>query len=156
MRALVLAERAASAEVVEHLIEIDRRRLFLDQACSSLYAYCMERLGSSENGAIKRVRVARLAERVPRVLEELRSGAIHLTGLFLLSRHLTEQNAEALLPLCRGKSRRKLERLIAGWFPRPDVPPKVEALDSRRQTSTWRAGNPPCRVAAITSHISSM
>jgi len=72
MRALVLVERAASAEVVEHLIEIDRRRLFLDQACSSLYAYCIERLGYSENGAIKRMRVARLAERVPCVLEELR------------------------------------------------------------------------------------
>jgi hypothetical protein len=56
------------------------------------------------------------------------SGAIHLTGLFLLSKHLTAHNAEVLLPLCRGKSRRKLERLIAAWFPRPDVPPKVQAL----------------------------
>jgi hypothetical protein len=129
---LVRAERAASAEVVEHLVEIDRRRLFLDQAVSSLYAYCIERLGYSEDGAIKRTRVTRLAERVPQVLEELRSGAIHLTGLFLLSQHLTEQNAETLLPLCRGKSRRELERLIAGWFPRPDVPPKVQALGNAR------------------------
>ena len=125
---LVRAERAATAAVVEHLIEIDRRRLFLEQACSSLYAYCIERLGYSEDAAMRRTRVARLAERVPQVLEELRSGAIHLTGLFLLSRHLTEHNAETLLPLCRGKSRRKLERLIASWFPRPDVPPKVQAL----------------------------
>ena len=90
MPALVQVERAASAEAVERLIEIDRRRLFLDQACSSLYAYCIERLGYSEDAAIKRTRVARLAERVSGVLEELRSGAIHLTGLFLLSQQLTE------------------------------------------------------------------
>ena len=132
MPVLVLAERAASADVVEHLMEIDRRQLFLDQACSSLYAYCIERLGYSENGAIKRARVARLAERIPQVLEELRSGAIHLTGLFLLSQHLTEQNAEALLAKARRKSRRELERLIAAWFPRPDVPPKVQALGNAR------------------------
>ena len=55
-----------------------------------------------------------------------------LTGLFLLSQHLTEHNAEALLPLCRGKSRRELERLIAAWFPRTDVPPKVQALGEAR------------------------
>ena len=128
MPVLVLAERKASADVVEHLIEIDRRRLFLDQACSSLSAYCMERLGYSEDEAKKRMRVARLARRVPQALEELRSGAIHLTGLFLLSQHLTEQNAGVLLPQARGKSRSKLERLIARWFPRPDVPPKVEPL----------------------------
>ena len=50
MPGLVLAERAAVAEVIEHLMEIDRRRLYLDQACSSLQRYCMERLGYSEDG----------------------------------------------------------------------------------------------------------
>ena len=38
----------------------------------------------------------------------------------------------ALLPLCRGKSRRELDRLIAAWFPRPDVPPKIQALGEAR------------------------
>jgi hypothetical protein len=128
MPALVQVERCATADVIEHLVEIDRRQLFLEQACSSLYAFCMERLGYSEDAALRRTRVTRLAERVPQALEELRSGAIHLTGLFLLSKHLTAHNAEVLLPHCRGKSRRKLERLIAAWFPRPDVPPKVQAL----------------------------
>ena len=114
MRALVLAERAASAEVVEHLIEIDQRRLFLEQACSSLYAYCMERLGYSENGAIKRVRVARLAERVPRVLEELRSShSLDRPFLALAAPHRTERRG-ALAALPRqvaaqaGKAHRRL------------------------------------------------
>src|SRR5882672_2605559 len=40
---VVQAERIASADVVEHLMEVERRRLYLDQACSSLYAYCRER-----------------------------------------------------------------------------------------------------------------
>ena len=125
---LVLAERAASADVVEHLVEVERRRLYLEQACASLDTYCRERLKYAEDAALKRARVAKLALRFPRALEELRSGAIHLTGLFLLSSHLTEENADSLFTEARGKSRSELELLIARRFPRPDVPPKVQAL----------------------------
>jgi len=126
--ALVQAERRAMADVIEHLVEIERRRLYLEQATSSLYRYCIERLGYPEDAALKRHRVARLALRLPQVLEELRAGAIHLTGLFVLSTYLTEENAGALLAEARGRSRRQIEELIARWFPRPDVPPSVEPL----------------------------
>ncbi len=81
----------------------------------------MERLGYSEDGATKRMRVARISQRFPQILDELASGAIHLTGLFLLSGHLTEDNADRLLAEARGKSKRQLEELLARWFPRPDV-----------------------------------
>src|SRR5690606_24734808 len=61
MPALVRRERAAAAAVIAHLVEIERRRLYLDEACSSLFTYCRERLGYSEDEATRRVRVARLA-----------------------------------------------------------------------------------------------
>src|SRR6478735_1246078 len=125
MPTLVRAERTASAEVIAHLMEIDRRRLYLGEACSSLFAYCRERLGYSEDEALKRMCVARLAQRVPAALDELRSGAIHLTGLFVLSRYVTPENAEELLGGARGKSRRELERQLARLFPRPDVEERV-------------------------------
>jgi hypothetical protein len=141
MPALVHAERAAIAEVIEHLMEIDQRRLYLGQACSSLYAYCM-RLGYSEEGALKRVRVTRLAEQVPRVLDELRSGAVHLTALYVLSKHLTEDNAEALLGETRGRSRRALELVLARWFPRPMV----------KQQISPQLDPPSCAASAAASH----
>ena len=58
LSAAVSTERAASAEVIFHLAELDRRKLYLEDACSSLFAYSVERLGYSEDGANKRVRVA--------------------------------------------------------------------------------------------------
>src|SRR5580765_770409 len=119
---VVQAERVASADVIELLMEVERRHLYLDQACSSLYTYARERLGYSEDTALKRARVARVALRLPRVLDELRSGAIHLTGLFLLCRYLNDENEEELLALARGASRRELEKMLAIRFPRPDVP----------------------------------
>lgn len=92
---------------------------------SSLYRYCIDRLGYAEDAALKRHRVAKLALRVPQVLEELRAGTMNLTGLFVLSKHLTEENAGMLLGQARGKSRREVEELIAHWFPRPDVAPSI-------------------------------
>jgi hypothetical protein len=138
---IVQAERIASADVVEHLMEVERRRLYLDQACSSLYTYARERLRYSEDAALKRARVARLAVRVPRVLDELRSGAIHLTGLFLLERYLNDENAEELLALARGTSRRELEKVLAMRFPRPNVPSTLEALDGAALSGAT-AGSP--------------
>ena len=141
MPALVKRERVARVEVIEHLVEIDRRRLYLEQACSSLYSFCIERLGYSEDGAMKRVRVARLARRLPAVLEELRTGALHLTGLFLLSEHLTEENATELLAEARGQSRRAIEKLIARWFPRPDVKPRISPVPDQPSLPALAAGD---------------
>jgi hypothetical protein len=60
------------------------------------------------------------------VLDELRSGAVHLTGLFLLAPYLGEQNADALLEASRGLSRRTIEQLIARWFPKADAPARID------------------------------
>ncbi|MBK9001458.1 MAG: hypothetical protein IPM35_37535 [Myxococcales bacterium] len=140
LSAAVSSERSACANVIFHLAELDRRKLYLEDACSSLFAYCTERLGYSEDSATKRVRVARLVQQFPQVLDELASGELHLTGLFLLSGRLTEDNAEQLLAEARGKSKRQLEELLARWFPRPDVPPTITPVTpepAQGELSTW-------------------
>lgn len=121
------------------------RTVYFD-ACSSLFAYCTERLGYSEDSATKRVRVARLAQQFPQVLDDLASGELHLTGLFLLSGHLTDDNAEQLLAEARGKSKRQLEELLARWFPRPAVPPTITPVTPepvQGQLSTWSGAGTP-------------
>ncbi len=125
MPKLVLAERAGTADVIEHLVEIDQRRLYLDQACQSLSCYCIERLDYSEDEAGKRVTAARVARRFPGLLAELRSGALHLTGICLLAQYLTAENYDALVGQARCKSRRQIEELVARFFPRPDVPERI-------------------------------
>lgn len=111
--ALVQLESHAMVDVIEHLVEMERRRLYLSSSCPSLYRYCIDRLGYAEDAALNRHRVAQLALRLPQVLDELRARTIHMTGIFLLSKHLTADNAAALLSEARGKSRREIEKLIA-------------------------------------------
>jgi hypothetical protein len=125
---LVRAEKESTADVVEHLVEVERRRLYLEQACSSLNKYCEERLNYDEDGAFKRARASKVALQFPRALEELRSGTMHLTSLVLLAPHLTEENAEALFTEASGMSRREIELMLARRFSRPDVRPKIQPL----------------------------
>ncbi|MCC6664493.1 MAG: hypothetical protein IT375_12145 [Polyangiaceae bacterium] len=121
-------ERRAIAEVIAHLAEVERRRLYLAEGCSSMYTFCIERLGYSENEAHTRLQVARLCSQFHAALEALESGAIHLTGLALLCSKVTEANAHELLEEARGKTRREIEALLARRFPRPDVLPSVTPL----------------------------
>jgi 5-methylcytosine-specific restriction endonuclease McrA len=125
------AERRAIAEVIATLGEVERRRLYLGEACSSMFAYCTERLGYSENEAHTRIAVARACLRYPEAMADLEAGVIHLTGLSLLAPRLTDHNASALLGEARGKSRREIEALLARWCPKSDVLPSITPLGPR-------------------------
>jgi hypothetical protein len=134
-------------------LEIDRRQIYTEAACRSLTAYSVERLGMSEDEARKRVSVARLVGRFPSLLDELRSGAIHLTGLFLLSQQLTEHNFDSLVPAARGRSRHDIEVLLASHAPKPDVPERVAPVPEQTEltgpeTATAPAGPGTAPAAA--------
>ena len=78
------------AELLLLLGEVEERRLYAARAFSSMFAFCLGELGFSEDVACNRIAVARLARRFPRVLDFVRLGRIHLTGLRLLAPVLTE------------------------------------------------------------------
>ena len=129
---LVRCDRQVTAEIVAHLAEIDARQLYLDQACSSLFSYATQRLGMSEPAAYKRITVARLARRLPVVLDRLATGRLHLSGLTALAPHLTEENASELIEAACGRTHREVQKLIAVRFPNATVPDSVRKLPKAR------------------------
>src|SRR5207249_3311146 len=94
---LVRRSHGLDAALLVHLGEIEERKLYLDWSFSSMFAYCVEELGFSEDVACNRINVARAARRMPIILEVLRSGKVHLAGLRLLAPHLTIENQEKVL-----------------------------------------------------------
>ena len=86
---LVQRSHGLDAALLMHLGEIEERKLYLDWSFPSMFAYCVEELGFSEDVACNRINVARAARRVPTILEALRSGKVHLAALRLL-RHGAE------------------------------------------------------------------
>jgi hypothetical protein len=123
---------ALDAELLLLLGEVDARRLYAQRAFSSMFAFCTGELGFSEDVACNRIAVARLARRLPRVLDFVRAGRVHLSGLRLLDAHLTEENLEEVLAAASGKSKRDVEELVARLSPRPPVPPSIRKLPQAR------------------------
>src|SRR5688500_933014 len=142
----VLARRSneLTAELLAYLGEVDARGLHLGEACSSLFAFCVERLHMSESAAGKRITAARFARRFPLVLEMIGRGEIHLTAVNMLAAHLTEENHAAVLARARHRSKRDIEKLVAEIAPRPDLPSRVVALPQRTAAQHVHA---PARVA---------
>ena len=140
-------ERVATAKLVAALAELDRRQLYLGQGCSSLFTYCTQVLHLSEPAAYNRIEVARLAIRLPIVLERLEDGSVTLTALRLLAPVLTEENCETLLDAATHKSKREVEVLVATLRPKPDVVTLVRKLPGgpgHDNSASSRSNELPC------------
>ncbi len=125
---LAAHEREATASLIAHLAEFDRRRLYLAEGCSSLFTYCTQVLHLSEHAAYGRIEAARVARRFPATLERLVEGSVNLTTVGLLAAHLTPENHLDVLDAARHKRRRQVEELVAGLRPQPLVPASVRKL----------------------------
>jgi 5-methylcytosine-specific restriction endonuclease McrA len=121
-------ERHATAHLIASLAELDARRLYLGQGCSSLFTYCTQVLRLSEHAAYGRIEAARVAQRFPVILELLAKGLVNLTAIGLLAPHLTAENHRELLDSARHKSKRDVEHLVASLRPRPPVTSIVRKL----------------------------
>ncbi|HEY3254697.1 MAG TPA: hypothetical protein VGJ91_12140 [Polyangiaceae bacterium] len=128
---LVRQSNVLTAQLLAHLVELDERKLHLELGFSSLFAYCVERLGMSEGTAGRRVAAARVCRRFPEVFERVARGELHLCALCALAPHLVPENAAELFAACRGKTRRLIEELLAARFPRPDVREQIRRLPAR-------------------------
>jgi 5-methylcytosine-specific restriction endonuclease McrA len=121
-------ERHATVDLIRLLAELDARKLYLGEGCSSLFTYCTQVLHLSEHAAYHRIEAARAARQFPVVLDLLAEGALTLTTLALLRPHLTPANHELVLTAARFKSKREVEHQIACLAPRPDERPIVQKL----------------------------
>ena len=72
--------------LVAHLAELDTRDVHFRAGHGSLFAYCRDVLGLSEQEAYNRIAVGRAARRFPVILELLEGGAVSLTTVRLLGR----------------------------------------------------------------------
>ena len=128
VKRLAAIEREATADLIRSLAEVEARRLHLAIGCSSMFGYCTQVLHLSEHAAYARIAAARAATRFPVVMDLLIEGAITLTTVTLLGRHLTAENHAALLESARHKSKADVEMLVATLHPQPDVPSSVRKV----------------------------
>ena len=100
---LLVAGARTEASIVAHLAEVDARRLTLLNG-SSLFEYCVRRLGLSEHEAYLRIAAARAARKFPLIFELLEQRQVHLSAIALLGRYLTLDNHVEVLDAACGKT----------------------------------------------------
>ena len=89
---LAKQEKKTSLEVLHHLLEIDRRKLYSELKCTSLFDYCVRILGYSEGAAHRRISSARLMGKSPEVKAALEGGEVNLSQVSMMASLLNQEN----------------------------------------------------------------
>jgi 5-methylcytosine-specific restriction endonuclease McrA len=123
-KALVQEERRIGLLVLEHLREIERRKVFLELGFPSLFAFCVTELGYSEPQAQTRIDAMRAIRDTPAVGERLRAGKLHMTTVVKVQRFLRNEKRQgrnhdrlALFDRVQGMSSREVERELVRISP---------------------------------------
>ncbi|MEQ8280258.1 MAG: hypothetical protein RKU31_41695, partial [Deltaproteobacteria bacterium] len=117
LREALREELKSGVQALRFMAEIERRKLYVERGFSSLFRFCVEGLGLTEDQACRRVAVVRAARRVPEVFELLATGELHMTGVAKLSKFMNDDNAHSLVEQAKNKSKAEVEMLIATEFP---------------------------------------
>lgn len=121
-------ERHALVALLRVVVEVDLRKLYLREGYASLFAWCTRALGLEDGAAYNRIEVARVAQRLPAVLDEMERGRVSLSAIRLLAPHLTADNCSTILERAAGLSKREVQLLVVELSPRRDVANAVRRL----------------------------
>jgi hypothetical protein len=157
LHTLVRRGNAFEAELLTHLGELDSRRLYAREGCSSMFNYCVEVLHFAEASAYKRIQAARAARRYPELLEAVRRGDLHVTGVSLIAPKLKSEKDRDLIAAARGQTADAIRRLLADREPKPDVPASVRKVDSPDREEVppgeRREQNPPTPAVRVPPRV---
>lgn len=116
-------ERKVLIAILSLLREIERRKLFSDYKCRSLFDFCVRVLRYSESQAQRRILAMRLIRSNPEVEAKLASGALSLTNAAnaqaLFQRTKIELPKSEILAKLENKSSREADVILAEIAPNP-------------------------------------
>ena len=135
---VVAQVNALTADMLAHLVEVDSRMLYAELGFPNLFSYCVTSLRLSEGAAGRRCAAARVCRRFPEAFELVAQGELHLSALCALSKRLEPENAAELFEACRGKSRRRIDEILAARFPGPDAKESIRPHREIEPTSADR------------------
>jgi hypothetical protein len=128
LKLLANRDRDTTVELVVHLAELEGRKTHLGEGPGSLYTYCRDVLGYSEDAAWNRAATASAVRRYPVILGWLADGSLNVTTVRILRPVLTPENHLAVLTEARRRSKKEVEVILRRLDPKPDVPSTIRKL----------------------------
>jgi hypothetical protein len=96
LQSLISKEREILSLILEHILEIDRRKFYLKMAYSSLFDYLTKHLGYSAGSAQRRIDAARLMKDVPELSEKLENGSLNLSQVSLVQKAIRQKKVQII------------------------------------------------------------
>ncbi|MES3038961.1 MAG: HNH endonuclease signature motif containing protein [Bdellovibrionota bacterium] len=140
---LVQQERELLTNVLTHLREIERRRLFSALGYKSLFDFSIRRLGYSEDQAYRRIAAMRLVKIIPEIEEKISSGEISLSHIGVADTLFRKEAKFASAPMSREQKLQVIEQIsnkpirvaekIALSFsttPVAEIPDRIESISA--------------------------
>ena len=112
---LIKVERATTLDILDHLNEVERRKLHLSLGYASMFEYCTRGLGYSESAASRRIKTARCIKEHAEIRKELADARLNLSTVSLIASVLTTDNRRKLLDAARGKSYHEVEAIVSRY-----------------------------------------
>jgi 5-methylcytosine-specific restriction endonuclease McrA len=124
---LAQSEREILSQVLLHIREVDRRKLFSALGFASLFDYLTRGLKYSEGSAQRRISAARLSPTVPAVIELIETGDLTLAQTSLIQTQAkaeSSQMKEKMIAEIKGKNFRESEKIIQSQTQTEKLPAK--------------------------------
>lgn len=102
--ALVKEERRIGAEILELLLEIERRKAYAELGYDGLFSFCVKELRYSEAQAYRRIQAMRALQQNPELKQQIESGAMTVTTVSQVQTFITQQQRQGT-PLERGEAK---------------------------------------------------
>jgi len=140
---LVKREKELLSDILLHLREVHKRRLFCDLGFGSLFQYCVKVLGYSEDQAYRRINALKLVKEMPEIQEQIASGELSLSTLSV-AQSLFKTDAtvdkKVVLKALLNKSKREAEKIVRAFSSKlPESKRELRLSLSRAQEEKWQA-----------------
>jgi len=172
LKSLITQERSTLIEIIDHLREVERRKLYLQQGHPSLFSWVTECLGYSEGAAQRRIQAMRLVQDLPELEDKISSGKLSLCVASQLQTYLRrndkkrrEEKTEKLSKVEKldlvsrlaGTSARKCEQALAQISPEMALPrektrPITEEISQISFVASRKLIQKFERLKSLTSH----
>jgi hypothetical protein len=129
MDKLVRTERKITHLVLNHINEVETRRLYAELGFDSMFSYLTGRCGYGEDSAYRRLQGARLLKKTPEIAEKLKEGSLNLTQLTQIQKCLKQeskvgnliepQQTLQILERIQNKSSYETKKVLAVEFNQP-------------------------------------
>lgn len=131
---LARREREITIEIVQHLREVERRKLYADLKYGSLFDYAVKELRYSASAAYRRIQMMRLVKEIPEAEAKVQSGALNLSSVCQAQNFFREvkrtepqrvisvSEKKAILEKLENKSAREAEKVLLEMSPRSALP----------------------------------